>query len=177
MSVATATTLTTHVEPRGTKRLRTDDYDDVDSGDEALDEEEQQELLQDALEEVFEAVLPDVLGDSGTDEFTLNEGLFIHVLLTGTVTANECTFTAKPGDEFEVYVKDLADDAGPGYDEDYNVASDCTSILAALGTALARISSEVMDKVKELRDGGDIEDHPFTFEIDDGGNVDKVDFE
>jgi len=162
MSVATATTLTTHVEPRGTKRLRTDDYDDVESDDKALDADEQQELLQDVLEEVFEAMLPDVLGD---------------VLITGTVTANECTFTAKPGDEFGVYVKDLADDAGPGHDEDYNVASDCTSILAALGTALAGMSSEVMDKVKELRDGGDIEDHPFTFQIDDGGNVDKVYFE
>lgn len=184
MSVATLTT-TTQLEPAATpavqlgkcnKRKRNpNDYDDVESDDEE-DLEEQQDLVQDELEGVIEEAIE--YGDCGTDdgEIIPDGDIHINVCIKGTVAKDgTCTFTATPDEDFNTYVQDLADAAG--VDEDYDIANASSTILAGLGACLARISSDVTHKVKELRDAGDIGHHAFTFVIDDGGNVADVDFE
>jgi hypothetical protein len=176
MSVTTLTT-TTQLEPAATpcnKRKR-NDYDDVESDDEE-DLEEEQDLVQDALEGVIEEAIE--FGDCGTDDGVIipDGDIHINVCVKGTVEKDgTCTFTATPDEDFPTYVQDLADAAGA--DEDYDIASAGSTILAGLGACLARISSDVTDTVKELRDAGDIGHRAFTFVIDDGGNVADVDFE
>ena len=187
MSVTTLTT-TTQLEPaatpavqlgKGNKRKRNpNDYDDVESdeSDEEEDLVEQADTAIDALEGVIEEAIE--LGDCGTDDGVIipDGDIHINVCIKGTVEKDgTCTFTATPDEDFPTYVQDLAD-AG-GADEGYDIASAGSTILAGLGACLARISSDVTDTVKELRDAGDIGHRAFTFVIDDGGNVADVDFE
>ena len=185
MSVTTATT--TQLEPAATpavqlrkcnKRKRTPNYVESDEEDEDEEEdlEEQQDLVQDELEGVIEEAIE--YGDCGTDDGVLvpDSDIHINVGIKGTVEKDgKCTFTITPDEDFDTYVTDLADAAG--VDEDYDTANASSTILAGLGACLARISRDVTDKVKELRDAGDIGHHAFTFVIDDGGNVADVDFE